>query len=102
MTSRSSRGNRRAERRRLEAFFTWKGKDVFAILPRWPGGSLHLKELTGVKAVSLLGGGKLKFKAEKGGVTVDLGTLPEELLAQPMWTLRVSPSSGQAGERRTT
>lgn len=74
----------------IEAFFTAKGKDVFAILPRWPGGTLHLKGLAGVKAVSLLGGGKLKFKAEKGGVTVELGTLPEELLSQPMWTLRVS------------
>jgi alpha-L-fucosidase len=73
----------------IEAFFTAKGADVFAILPRWPGGKLFLKDLAGVKGVSLLGGHELRFVAEKGGATVELGALPEELLSQPTWVLRV-------------
>jgi len=39
----------------IEAFFTTKGSDLFAILPRWPGRNFHLKDVTGVKAVTLLG-----------------------------------------------
>lgn len=74
----------------IEAFFTAKGSDVFAILPRWPGGKLHLKDMAGVRSVSLLGGGALRFQAERGGVTVELGVLPEELMAQPMWVLQVA------------
>jgi alpha-L-fucosidase len=75
----------------IEAFFTTKGDDLFAILPRWPGGSFLLKDVTGVKAVTLLGSDvPLKFKGSKDGVTVQLPDLPEELRAQPAWVLRVS------------
>jgi alpha-L-fucosidase len=75
----------------IEAFFTAKGNDVFAILPRWPAGRITLKDMAGVKTVALLGGsGVLPFVAEKGGVTVTLPAVPEELMAQPMWVLRVS------------
>lgn len=74
----------------IEAFFTAKGSNVYAILPRWPGGKLFLKDIDGVKGVRLLGGGALRFTAEKGGVTVELDALPEELLGQPMWTLAVA------------
>jgi alpha-L-fucosidase len=75
----------------IEAFFTAKGPDVYAILPRWPGRSFTVKEVAGVKAVSLLGGAApLKFKAAGGGVSVELPDLPEELLTQPAWVLKVS------------
>jgi alpha-L-fucosidase len=75
----------------IEAFFTTKGDDLFAILPRWPGGSFLLKDVTGVKAVTLLGSDvPLKFKGSKDGVTVQLPDLPEELRAQPAWVLRAS------------
>ena len=75
----------------IEAFFTTKGSDLFAILPRWPGRSFLLKDVTGVKSVSLLGfKAPLKFKAAKGGLSIALPDLPEELLAQPAWVLRVS------------
>ncbi len=76
----------------IEAFFTSKGRDVYAILPRWPGrqfriteGSLH------PKAVSLLGtSAPVHFKAAGGVVTLDLPDLPNDLLAQPMWVLKIN------------
>jgi hypothetical protein len=41
--------------------------------------------------VTLLGGAKpLLFKAGGGSVTVDLPELPEGLLAQPAWVLKLS------------
>ena len=39
----------------IEAFFTTKGNNIYAILPHWPGGSFLLKDVTGVKSVTLLG-----------------------------------------------
>jgi len=76
---------------RIEAFFTAKGDDVYAILPRWPGRRFTIKDLNGVKSVTLLGeAAPLKFKATKGDVTVDLPELPETLLGQPSWVLKVS------------
>ncbi len=75
----------------IEAFFTTKGSDLFAILPRWPGRSFQVKDVTGVKSVTLLGStAPLKFKAEKGGVSIELPALPEELMQQPAWVLKVS------------
>jgi alpha-L-fucosidase len=75
----------------IEAFFTSKGNDLFVILPRWPGRSFALKDVSGVKSVTLLGSSKrLKFKAAKGGVLIQLSDLPEELLSQPAWVLKAS------------
>ena len=75
----------------IEAFFTTKGSDLFAILPRWPGRNFHLKDVTGVKSVTLLGStAPLKFKVAKGGVSIELPDLPEELLPQPAWVLKLS------------
>ncbi|HEY3443807.1 MAG TPA: alpha-L-fucosidase [Paludibaculum sp.] len=75
----------------IEAFFTAKGKDVYAILPRWPGRRFHVKEVAGVRAVALLGANApLKFTAENGGVSIELPELPEELLRQPAWVLKLS------------
>ncbi len=76
---------------RIEAFFTTKGRDLYAILPRWPGNRFTLKDVTGVKSVTLLGiGHPLKFKAAKSGISIDLPELPEALLAQPSWVLKVA------------
>jgi alpha-L-fucosidase len=73
----------------IEAFFTRKADSVYAILPRWPGRTFHMKDLAGVKSVTLLGpNSTLKFKAEKGGVTVSMPDIPEELLTQPAWVLQ--------------
>jgi alpha-L-fucosidase len=76
---------------RIEAFFTTKGDDLYAILPRWPGRRFVLKEVPGVKSVTLLGvPTPLKFKASKGEVSIQLPDLPEALLAQPSWVLKVT------------
>jgi len=74
----------------INAFFTLKGQDVYAILPHWTTGKFEVKDVAGVKSVSLLGSGAaLKFKAEKGGVTVELPAMPEALMRQPAWVLKL-------------
>jgi alpha-L-fucosidase len=75
----------------IEAFFTSKGNDVYAILPRWTSGKFLLKDLSGVTRVTLLGSqGELKYKPVAGGEAVDLPDLPENLRQQPAWVLKVS------------
>ena len=76
----------------IEAFFTAKGDDVFAILPRWPGRQFRVKAgALKPKGVSLLGSGSpLRWKTAGGALTIDLPDLPEDLLSQPMWVLRIS------------
>src|SRR5208337_4174766 len=75
----------------IEAFFTTKGSNLYAVLPRWPGRSFRLNDVTGVKSVALLGStAALKFKAAKDGISIALPDLPEELRAQPAWVLKVS------------
>jgi alpha-L-fucosidase len=76
----------------IEAFFTSKGKDVYAILPRWPGRQFRIKE-GGLqpKSVTLLGGSApLRFSSAGGAVTIDMPETPRELFTQPMWVLKVS------------
>ena len=73
----------------IEAFFTSKDGEVFAILPRWPGRRFLARDLTNVKSVRLLGAsGPLKFKMTAHGVRVELPDLPEALLQQPLWVLK--------------
>jgi len=77
----------------IEAFFTTKGSDLFAIMPRWPGRHFTLKDYDGkaVKSAALLGtNAALKFKVQGKSVTVDLPEVPEELMGQPAWVLKVS------------
>ena len=75
----------------IEAFFTTKGNDLYAILPRWPGRSFLLKDVSGVKRVELLGSaGTLKFKVAGNGTQIELPDLPYQLLHQPAWVLKVS------------
>ena len=75
----------------IEAFFTTKGSDLYAILPHWSSRNLLLKDVTGAKSVSLLGSSvTLKFRASKMGVLVELRDLPEELRAEPAWVLKIS------------
>ena len=76
----------------IEAFFTAKGDDL-----RHPSAlarpSLHLKDFDGskLKSVQLLGTTTaLRFKKHAGLVTIELPELPEELLAQPAWVLKLS------------
>ena len=75
----------------IEAFFTAKGNDVYAILPRWPGGVFQIRYVPGVKSVSLLGSTEaVKFTGSNGAVSVNLPELPEDLRAQPAWVLKLS------------
>lgn len=77
----------------IEAFFTRKGGDVYAILPRWPGRRFVWKDASALqpKAVGLLGApGTLRFAKSGSTVAIDLPDLPEELLAQPAWVLKMS------------
>jgi alpha-L-fucosidase len=76
----------------IEAFFTRKGHDVYAILTRWPGGRFVWKNAGDLtpKAVTLLGTpGPLRFTKSGSTITVDLPALPEALLAQPLWVLKL-------------
>jgi hypothetical protein len=42
------------------------------------------------KSVTLLGAaGQLKFKAAKGGLSIQLPDVPEALMSQPAWVLKV-------------
>lgn len=75
----------------IEAFFTTNGDDLFAILPRWPGRTFTVNNVTGVKEVTLLGSvGPVKFRVVHGGVEIDLPDLSDELSRQPAWVLKVS------------
>jgi len=82
----------------IEAFFTSKGKDVYAILPRWPEqGKISIADLGGagpVQGVALLGGGDVPVKwksGAKGALAVELPkSVPEELRYQPAWTVRIT------------
>jgi alpha-L-fucosidase len=75
----------------IEAFFTLKGNDVYAILPHWAGHRLVVKDLSDAKSVSLLGSdGHLKFKASKAGLSIELPDLPEDLRRQPAWVLKIT------------
>lgn len=75
----------------IEAFFTAKGDKVYAILPRWSGHTLVLKDLSAAKSVGLLGSSvRLKFKNSKAGLEIELPDLPENLRAQPAWVLKIA------------
>jgi alpha-L-fucosidase len=77
----------------IEAFFTSKGASVYVILPRWPGRRFTVKEFdgTGLKSATLLGtAAPLRFQSQGKGLTVDLPEIPEELMAQPAWVIKLT------------
>lgn len=75
----------------IEAFFTSKGDTLYAILPRWSGHSLTIKDVNSAKSVELLGTGEsLKFRSSSSGLSIQLPDLPEDLRQQPAWVLRIS------------
>ena len=77
----------------IEAFFTSKGTDVFAILPRWPGRQFTMKNTRSlrVKSVGLLGSAApLHWKSTAESLIVELPEIPEELIRQPAWVLKIS------------
>jgi alpha-L-fucosidase len=86
--------NSEAGKASIEAFFTTKGGNLYVILPRWPGRSFLLKDVSAIQSVSLLGSDSpIKFKQLKSGISVELPSLPNNLLAQPAWVLKVATST---------
>jgi alpha-L-fucosidase len=74
----------------IEAFYTTKDSDLFAILPRWSSGTLTLKDVDGAKSVTLLGStATLKFKNAGKDLSIQLPELPEDLRQQPAWVLKI-------------
>jgi alpha-L-fucosidase len=77
----------------IEAFFTAREADVYAILPRWPGRSFTVRDIDAsrLKSVRLLGSpASLKVNPRSGSAAIELPDLPEDLLAQPAWVLKLS------------
>ena len=77
----------------IEAFFTAKGNDVFAILPRWPGRRFVIKDAgtRPVQSATVLGSSRpLRFTKTGASVSVELPDLPEELRAQPAWVVKLT------------
>jgi alpha-L-fucosidase len=75
----------------IDAFFTTKGDDLFAIMPRWPTGSFLVKDVTGVKGATLLGATMpLKFKTANGGTAIEIPELPGSLRQQPAWVIKLT------------
>ena len=77
----------------IQAFFTSKGNDVFAILSRWPGRQFTVRAIdtTAVKSVHLMGSpAPLNFVVQGKSLVIALPSLPEALLAQPAWVLKLS------------
>jgi alpha-L-fucosidase len=77
----------------IDAFFTTKGSDVYAVLPRWPGRWVAIKGIDPkhVKTVALLGGAAgLRFQPAQGGLSVELPQLPAALVREPAWVLKIS------------
>lgn len=73
----------------VEAFFTAKDGELFAIVPKWPGSSFQLKDVAGVKTANLIGyEPPLKVTKDNGGVIAHLPDLPENLRQQSAWTIK--------------
>jgi alpha-L-fucosidase len=75
----------------IEAFFTAKGSNVYAILPRWPGKQFTLGQLdiSHLKSVSLLGANTpLHWHASGDSIVIDLPDIPEQLMSQPAWVIK--------------
>jgi alpha-L-fucosidase len=77
----------------IEAFFTAKGNDVYAILPSWPGRQFTVKDFDAehLKSVRLFGfAAPLRFAAQAGSLTIQMPDVPEALMSQPAWVLKLS------------
>ena len=75
----------------IEAFFTSKGDEIYAILPHWSAHNLVVKDMNAAKSVILLGSSTpLKTKNAKTGLSIELPDLPEDLRQQPAWVLKIS------------
>jgi len=79
-----------AGRASIEAFFTSKGNNVYAILPHWPHTfTLRDFDASKLKSVSLLGAQMpIHWNAAGNSVVISLPDMPEHLMKQPAWVLK--------------
>ncbi|HET8546481.1 MAG TPA: alpha-L-fucosidase C-terminal domain-containing protein, partial [Bryobacteraceae bacterium] len=59
----------------IEAFFTARGDDVYAIIPGWPGRQFVLKDVsarTGMEATLLGGAGALKWSESGKNIVIEM------------------------------
>jgi alpha-L-fucosidase len=84
----------KAGQAKIEAFFTRKGRDLYAILPHWKHGEFRLKDLSlppGTK-ISLLGRpGTLSWRTERADALVRMPEFPAGTPAavQQAWVLKL-------------
>ena len=77
----------------IDAFFTARPSAVYVILPRWPGKQFTVKrsDASRVKSVTLLGSDQtLKWRAAGDSISVELPDVPEKLMTQPAWVLKLA------------
>ncbi|WP_136464788.1 alpha-L-fucosidase [Flagellimonas onchidii] len=77
-----------------ELFFTSKGKDVYAISPKFPKGQLEIKGIKPTKntKITLLGHeGELEYEYKKGNITVQVPRLAyDELPCLYAWSFKIT------------
>ena len=76
----------------IDAFFTTKGGDVYAILPRWPGRQFTIKDIDAahLKSATLLGASApLRWRRAEGGIAIDFPDAPQQLMTQPAWVVKL-------------
>jgi alpha-L-fucosidase len=64
----------------IEAFFTAKGDDVYAIVPGWPGKQLVIKDASAGPGMGarMLGGSDLKWSVSGKNIVIDMPDLPAD------------------------
>jgi alpha-L-fucosidase len=82
----------------IETFFTAKGRDIYAIVPRWPGSRFTIKDVKAPRGlkVTLLGrDGDLKWSSKSSSVVVELPPAPgESSSAQHAYVLKLAGLGG--------
>jgi alpha-L-fucosidase len=87
---------------RKEILFTSKGRTVYAILPKYPQGTLTIRELRPVRGarISLLGSrhADLEWRQKGRDVIVTMPRIADgELPFAGAWTLRIESAVAQTG-----
>jgi alpha-L-fucosidase len=73
----------------IEAFFTTKGGNLYAILPGWPGKEFVIHDVASAVGVTLLGtSAPLRWQREGNGIRITMPDFPSQ--ASDAYTLRVT------------
>jgi len=78
---------------RIDAFFTAKGNDIYAMLPRWPQGAVSLNGITGssdAKVTMLETGDECRWKASGSRIEIQLPeSTRNKLPARQLYTMKL-------------